>query len=52
MRASRRRRELDLGVERDRDRRILGRGVGVGDRAADRAAVADLEVADEAALPS
>ena len=41
------RQHLELGVERERDGRVLGGGVGVGERAADRAAVADLEVADE-----
>ena len=39
--------DLELGVERERHRGQLGRGVGVGDRAADGAPVADLEVADE-----
>ena len=39
--------DLELGVERQRDRRQLRRGVGVGDRPADGAAVADLEVTDE-----
>ncbi len=39
--------DLELGVERERDRRQLRRGVGVGDRATDRAPVADLEVTDE-----
>ena len=43
--------DLELGVERERDRGQLGGGVGVGDRAADGAAVADLEVADHAASP-
>ena len=37
---------LELGVERERDRGQLGGGVGMGDRTADGAAVADLEVAD------
>ena len=39
--------DLELGVERQRDRRELGRGVGVRDRPADGAAVADLEVTDQ-----
>ena len=38
--------DLELGVERERDRGQLGGGVGVGDRTADGAAVADLEVTD------
>ena len=42
----RRRRGFDLGVQRQRDGRELAGGVAVGDRAAQRAAVADLEVAD------
>ena len=42
-----RRLRLELGVEGQRHRRVLGGRVGVGDRAADGAAVADLEVADE-----
>ena len=40
-------RDLELGVERERDRRQLRRRVGVGDRTAHGAAVADLEVTDE-----
>ena len=36
----------DLGVEGQQDRRHVRGGVGVGDRAADRAPVADLDVAD------
>ena len=39
--------DLELGVERERDRRQLRRRIGVRDRAADRAPVADLEVPDE-----
>ena len=39
--------DLEVGVEREGHRRQLRRRVGVGDRPADRAAVADLEVSDE-----
>jgi hypothetical protein len=35
--------DLDLGVMRKRDRRVLGGGIRMGDRPAQRAAVADLE---------
>ena len=45
------RERLDLRVEGQRDGRVLGGGVGVGDRAADRAAVADLEVTDQRGGP-
>ena len=38
---------LELGVESERHRRQLRRRIGVGDRPADRAAVADLEMADQ-----
>ncbi len=38
----------ELGVEREQDRRRVGGGVGVRDRAADRAAVPHLRVADRA----
>ena len=38
---------LDARVESERDGRVLGGRVGVGDRSAERAAVADLEMADE-----
>ena len=41
------RRDIELGIERQGDGRQLARGVGVRDRAAHRAAVADLEVPDE-----
>ena len=41
-------RDLDLSVERDRDGRQLGDGVGVSDAAADGAAVADRRMADQA----
>ena len=37
---------LELGVEREQDRRQVGGGVAVRERAADRAAGADLGVAD------
>ena len=46
-----RRHGLELGVEREGDRGQLGRRVGVGERAADRAAVADLEVPDQRERP-
>ena len=47
VRRTRRRDDLHARVERQRDGRVLRRGVGVRDRSAERAAVADLEVADE-----
>ena len=37
---------LHDGIERQRDRRLLGGGVGVGERSTDRSPVADLEVPD------
>ena len=40
-------RHLELGVEGEGDGGVLGGGVGVGDRTADGAAVADLGVPDE-----
>ena len=39
--------DLELGVERERDRGELRRGVGMGDGTTDGPAVADLEVADQ-----
>ena len=44
--ARRLRRTWNVGVEGEGHGRVLGRRVGVGQRAADRAPVADLEVAD------
>ena len=41
--------DAELGVEREHDRGQLGGRVGVGEAAADRAAVADRRVADEPA---
>jgi hypothetical protein len=41
------RQHVELGVEGQGDGRVLGGRVGVGQRAADRAPVADLRVADE-----
>ena len=43
---------FQLGVEGDGDGWVLGGRVGVGERAPDRATVADLEVTDVAASPS
>ena len=40
--------EDHLGVEREQERRHVRRGIGVGDRATDRAPIADLDVADAA----
>ena len=45
-------RDLDLGVQGDGDGRVLRRGIGVRERTADRAAVADLEVADQRRRPA
>ena len=39
--------DVELGVERERNGGVLGGRIGVGDRPADRATVADLEVADQ-----
>ena len=43
--------DLELGVERQRHGGVLGGRVGVGQRPADGAPVADLEVADQRASP-
>ena len=37
---------FELGVQCDHDRRPIGRGVGIGERATDRLAVADLRIGD------
>ena len=38
--------DLDARFEREHDRRIVGRGIGVREAAAERAAIADLRIAD------
>ena len=37
---------MDVGVERQHRRRVVGGGIGVGQTAAERAAIADLRIAD------
>ena len=38
--------DVDVGVEREHHRRVVGGGIGVGQAAAERAAIADLRIAD------
>ena len=38
--------DLKLGIEQQRDHRKFGRGIGMGQAAADRAAIADREMRD------
>ena len=46
MRAALRLLEVDLRVEREHRRRVVGGRIGVGQAAAERAAIADLRIAD------
>ena len=43
--------DVDLGVERQHHRRVVGRRIGVREAAAERAAIADLRIADLGRAP-
>ena len=46
--AALRARQLQFSLQRDDDRRPVGGGIGIGQRAADRAAIAHLRIGDQA----